>query len=594
MATSPKRLIDDAGEKIEGARKDWSKSAMEAQDLDGMTDEEIVLSVRKDHVWPKPDYEALVAGGMDPAAAALVKIVRDRMAQEPRAYSGVDPVELRRLFVDMTAMVRDRLLACRTESDVRSVYGLLKQDFGGGFRLSREAEYKTFSVYKGRSCPFAVDFTDQTKAKKMLQEGFPSKVPAWRKGLSVVKFDDGYALVRDRRLVKDKFADEATALAWAEENAGKAGNAAKPKAGDGKLVPDRPHLDRIERSGMGFSLDGRNVSPDDFLAAFGFRGVQFGLWLPDDERQRVLNMGYEALMDLAEVLGWEPEALSLGGTLGLAFGARGKGGKAAAHYEPGQRVVNMTRMSGAGTLAHEYGHALDHWTGTGTEVAMAGGIPSATGWKSYLQDRRKSLAHRGGDVPDSWDGLMSRIYKSPVSKEKAIAKAEKRLAAYEEGIARNRIGIDRQLSLEEGKRNRTYLRKALEWEAQKKIEVAAVRKGIEQLSALAEADTVGEGPSDYLQEANKLCRSNDYWRQPTELFARAFEAWVEDEVAARGGRSEYLVYAAGEEFFSGDEFRGNPYPCGDERQRINEAMTGLAAAMKPCVEEAMAPQSPTP
>ena len=51
-----------------------------------------------------------------------------------------------------------------------------------------------------------------------------------------------------------------------------------------------------------------------------------------------------------------PRALSLNVSLGLAFGARGRGWKNAplAHYEPVKVVVNLTKNKGAGSLAHEW------------------------------------------------------------------------------------------------------------------------------------------------------------------------------------------------------------------------------------------------
>ena len=33
-----------------------------------------------------------------------------------------------------------------------------------------------------------------------------------------------------------------------------------------------------------------------------------------------------------------------------------------AHYEPARNVINLTRLKGAGSLAHEWGHALDYAT----------------------------------------------------------------------------------------------------------------------------------------------------------------------------------------------------------------------------------------
>ncbi len=105
--------------------------------------------------------------------------------------------------------------------------------------------------------------------------------------------------------------------------------------------------------------NGKDVTPDHFAKAFGFRGVQFGNWVEQGKRQADLNEAYDGLLDLADILGINPKAISLNGELGLAFGARGTRG-AKAHYEPGNVVINLTKRDGAGSLAHEWWHALDN------------------------------------------------------------------------------------------------------------------------------------------------------------------------------------------------------------------------------------------
>lgn len=106
--------------------------------------------------------------------------------------------------------------------------------------------------------------------------------------------------------------------------------------------------------------NGRDVTAEDLATTFGFRGIQFGNWTNDADRQAALNQAYDAFMDLADILGVSPKALSLAGELGIAFGARG-GGSALAHYEPDEIVINLTKTKGAGLLAHEWWHALDNY-----------------------------------------------------------------------------------------------------------------------------------------------------------------------------------------------------------------------------------------
>jgi hypothetical protein len=120
----------------------------------------------------------------------------------------------------------------------------------------------------------------------------------------------------------------------------------------------KPHLKNIQREGKDWR-NGADVTPEIFTEAFGFRGVEFGEWVTQGERQTMMNMAYDALMDLADVYELPSVAMSLNGTLALAFGSRGRKG-AVAHFEPARRVINLTRMSGAGALAHEFAHALDN------------------------------------------------------------------------------------------------------------------------------------------------------------------------------------------------------------------------------------------
>ena len=119
---------------------------------------------------------------------------------------------------------------------------------------------------------------------------------------------------------------------------------------------------------------GGDVTPELFSDTFGFRGVQFGNYVENERRKDDLNDAYDALMDMASVLNIAPKALSLDGTLGLAFGARGKGGlnPASAHYEPDHKVINLTKTNGAGSLAHEWFHAFDNYIADTTLEARHG------------------------------------------------------------------------------------------------------------------------------------------------------------------------------------------------------------------------------
>lgn len=120
-----------------------------------------------------------------------------------------------------------------------------------------------------------------------------------------------------------------------------------------------------ERTGQ--SYRDHDITPDEFMATFGVRGGQFGNWVTGDERQQMLNNAYDGFMDLSKAININPKAIGLNGTLGIAFGARGSGW-ASAHYERGEQVINLTKTRGAGSLAHEWWHALDHYMKNGDDL----------------------------------------------------------------------------------------------------------------------------------------------------------------------------------------------------------------------------------
>ena len=54
----------DFGEKIGGAKKDlWKDRGLYVDDLSGMNEREAEKFVRKDNIWKKPDYQAMLDDG---------------------------------------------------------------------------------------------------------------------------------------------------------------------------------------------------------------------------------------------------------------------------------------------------------------------------------------------------------------------------------------------------------------------------------------------------------------------------------------------------------------------------------------------------
>ena len=160
------------------------------------------------------------------------------------------------------------------------------------------------------------------------------------------------------RIIKEGFASRKDAKAFADSVKDDVlKTVLKHKEEAKKIV----YFDTGENSRIGEDYrNGKNVDAEEFMNTFGFRGVQFGNWTNQADRQMAVNQAYDAFMDMARLIGVSPKAMSLNGELGIAFGARGVGGFAA-HYEPGEVVINLTKTQGAGSLAHEWWHALDNY-----------------------------------------------------------------------------------------------------------------------------------------------------------------------------------------------------------------------------------------
>ena len=118
-------------------------------------------------------------------------------------------------------------------------------------------------------------------------------------------------------------------------------------------------LNILNHKGSDLLVEFMNISGQDLLDKFDIRGGEFGEWLSDDERQLNLNWAYISFNDMSQALGIPCSSISLDHRLAIAFGSRGSG-NALAHYEIDREVINLTRMKGAGSLAHEWGHALDY------------------------------------------------------------------------------------------------------------------------------------------------------------------------------------------------------------------------------------------
>lgn len=255
----------------------------------------------------------------------------------------------------------------------------------------------------------------QTFASQAEAEAAIPMVELARNHRAVEREPGNWAIARDvtdrkRVYLKDGFDSRAAALQYMAENA-PALIDTKTTVGEDAL----PRPDKVMR--IGEARREGDVQGQQFMDTFGFRGVEFGKWNNQDERQEVMNHAFDALVDLSELLNLPPRAMSLDGQIGLAFGARGHGlSGARAHYERDYAVINLTKLKGAGSLAHEWMHALDHYLGRqdgrGSEqITNSRGdkVMKASGVDDYLSNASRFRGNVRPELRAAFQELMDTM-----------------------------------------------------------------------------------------------------------------------------------------------------------------------------------------
>ncbi|GAB4035483.1 LPD1 domain-containing protein [Spirosoma jeollabukense] len=406
----------------------------------------------------------------------------------------------------------------------------------------------------------------------------------------------------------------------------------------GKKSPviERPHLDSIQRTGKDYR-NGKNATPQLLLDTFGFRGGEFGNWLAADERQEVLNLAYDAFMDLATALDVPPRALSLGGELSIGFGSRGKGlSGAAAHYETSRAVINLTKVKGAGSLAHEWFHGLDNYLakqdGKASSQRNEQGVFDVPSKDRVYFSHGKSLVRSGvrKELAEAFEAIWKALSTKTVEKAADVSKTQDAVTRTGKTLSKALADLRSTLTRESsyGRKKKPATPEQLDqfdqlaselvagsigeraWYAREKSRFNgdyyyATEKALYDVVKEARGSKVGQYDNvsselvryqraltengraesgalqtasvktDFVANAQKLdaSRAAPYWSSPHELMARAFEAFVQDKIAQKGQASQYLIHGADNLFYA--LFGEKPYPEGQERVDITNAFQHL-------------------
>ncbi len=661
----------EAGEELIYNRRNRVKGVT-WDDLKDSSDALKAENVKKEKVYSKPDYAALIDDGMPALIAHIVKQTYDAIPNAPVTRRTPTDADFQ-TYILAVNRVMDATMKWATSKEMLAAWAAKQGKAAGAMQYGSVTNVSDLIDNAKRPYDLAYpngwrEFKDEVyilggnkllsrlqpgydeivRAGKDVDKGWPGKVASWQKqGYSIGSRDDltirewtdtkgeqRFAIrLKDRPLTSFDSRDEAQAFIDSKKPflvvfknyniKGSFDTRQEAEAGAKQLVtkekkagPDERGMNvtSAERIGPERRLEGESVSAKQIMDTFGFRGINIGNWVPDDEAQLHLNFIYDSLFDLAEIIGVPPKALSLNGTLGIAVGAQGGGGRASAHYVPAYKEINITRTAGAGAFVHELGHALDNWFG---EMGKW-----ATDKKPYLSKHQDN--NTNGEVRPEVVEAFKRIaqtMKKRLQTPAELAEQTKRVGessakTLTKYVDRMQVYFDNSSASDEVKAEAARLLERIRnkdvgdgyvaissskmvspviadlYQLAKKHKVApkySSKIAIDEFQWLHQAaySAIKNAGATVQQEQHVPLRMVDtdyakasaeadkgkpvdklYWSTPWEMFARAFDAYITDKVAAEQRKNSYL---------SGLEAVA---PQGEERTAINAAFDKLFNALK--------------
>lgn len=571
----PNQAVEDYGEKMAGAIKDQPKTSLS----ENLTDEDIA-SQALSKIWPAKE----VMESDDDFIAAFAYVARSRIPAKPRVKYKIDrwvkSVQGSRRFAQSAATGK---ITIESLSSAATIANSGLEEYANKVKLLMQIDRKDW----GR----IGDIHDYSKAYRFDDEGNKQPSPHISVNIDgvITKIDGATTIeetfskvkkavskdskvasendprqfeIRTVRSTGDIFINRKGDKEYRELKSFKKGELAAARdfvrnntddlAAEWEAVKERDNVSKAdvrgdtnaERAGKDYR-NGKDVTSEEFGETFGFRGVEFGNWVSQGkgqaDRQGMLNAAYDALLDLASIVGVPPKAISLNGSLGIAFGSRGKG-KASAHYETDNIVINLTKTKGAGSLAHEWFHALDNYFSRSRGVTPFDGNNAAYNKANYITYK-----------PEPMMALKTSLNKKGI-RPYLITKAE-----YDRRVERG-VNFD-----------------AADWTPDTN-HPAGVRPKVEK----AFAGLVNElDKSPMLARAEKIDKGkvDGYWSSIIERAARSFESYVIQRLEDQGISNQYLANVVTLENFKRDEGR-YPYLTNEELKPVAEKFDTLFSTIE--------------
>lgn len=243
---------------------------------------------------------------------------------------------------------------------------------------------------------------------------------------------------------------------------------------------------------------------------------------------------------MAAILGIPARGMSLGGKLGLTIE---KQARALGWFQPGTNMIGLPRRSNS--FAHEWGHALDyHLLGT---LSSTEGTITGRGLSGAIRQMGENLADADGipnrDIRDGFIHLLNTMF---------FDKA---------GLATRVMDLEAKIAKTSSEKVRAELQR--------------------QIDNITAGNAKPRGlTSDFARLSKAFgakAGTQEYWTSPTEMLARAFEAYVSYKAESAGMSTEFIGKGDAAYLSEADERFAMTFPKGTERLRIFDAFDNIFA-----------------
>jgi hypothetical protein len=536
--------------------------------------------ITKDKIFPAPDWKLLVENGKSPELVALLKVFRDKLPLKPNyqtkqlgTHFTVREIRKPELvqfdYLRMMTKIKGLILESNSINDIKN---LRKKclDFAGwkGDKPTIEAQHLMMSLSKDDKDTLQIDYKDLSKADLLVKEGFPTfNKPSWKKGYSVQNFGKkSYMLCKGVQIIQEDFKTEQEAWNFLKNE-----YELNKKKQENVLLPKKPEIKNPAREGFVERRDpSENIDTMKFLDSFNFKSVEFGKWVPQKERESLLNKTYDALYDLSELLDIDPLYLGLQKSLSISFGARSSG-TIRADYLQDLRMITLPRNTVYGDFASCWCKAFDNWLGTQYDENIQ--TYSYTSNMSGRLEKNKeiilNLKHLSFKESEAaYIAMYSLFYKNP---ENVIKNFRTQNELFKHTDQLNEVEQQKEIFLStcdsvqlETLKAKNYIVELDDFIEKKRTQILPkIRKKLEILNKQKNNWEF----SDYFLEAKKLNgKDGVFWSKPNEMLSRAFEYYLENKMKENNQINDFLVSFSDPNLYK-DGYRGNPYPVDLEEQK---------------------------